>query len=59
MAKKTCILFCALLSFIILTSGCQTTKGVACGVAVGVQKDAQDLWSAIVKTDNWMKENLW
>ena len=47
-------------------SGCETlvgaTKGLAYGVSAageGMSKDTAHLWSACMKTDKWIKENLW
>lgn len=52
--------------FIILSSGCETTKGVAQGIGQGIgstvggaAKDTQNLWQVILKADQWMKDNLW
>lgn len=66
MIKKIGILLYLLVCFIILLSGCETTKGIAHSVgyavdstAKGVTKDAKDFWSAILKVDSWMKEELW
>ena len=72
MGKRT--LFAIILSFGLLLSGCETTKGVVGGVATGVAtglgttvsgtadgvaKDTHNLWQAVLETDRWIKENLW
>lgn len=53
------VLLSALLLGIVLCVGCETTKNVAKGVAEGVPKDIKNTASAISKTDDWMKKNLW
>jgi hypothetical protein len=40
---------------IILINGCETTKGMV----TGAQKDTKNIWQGLVKTDNWLKKNLW
>lgn len=70
---KRSIAFFILSIFLILTAGCETSKGVAKGMgytmqglgstmaytAKGATKDTKNLWHTILKLDNWMKENLW
>lgn len=46
-------------AIMILTTGCETTKNVAKGIAQGVPADAKNSWQAILKADKWMDENLW
>lgn len=48
-----------LLVNIVLISGCETTGGMVKGTTEGASKDIQGLGAAIVKLDNWIKENLW
>ena len=56
--------------FLVGISGCQTIKGTATGVAVGVgatayglgkglSDDAYDTWGSIERADEWIKENYW
>lgn len=61
MNKKISLLLCLIFCFILL-GGCETTKGAATGVgatAMGVAKDTKNFWQAILKADEWIKENLW
>lgn len=51
---------------LILSSGCETTKGAVVGVGAtvagttsGIAKDSKNLWQSILKADNWLRENLW
>lgn len=60
MNKKSVIL--ALVAFVLLISGCETTKGFVDGlgaagssIAEGAKKD----WNALQKADGWMRDNLW
>jgi len=55
-----------LLSLLVLLCGCQTVKGVAEGVGVGVvqagkgiAKDSSNVWHSILKADGWIKKNMW
>lgn len=58
--KRVCFLAFVLLPVImILTSGCETTKNVAKGIAQGVPADAKNTWQSILKADKWIDENLW
>ena len=72
MVKKSFLLF-ILLIFIFLTSGCtvvrgtnsvvcglvQGTKEGACRVQEGIKQGAEEDWTALQKTDAWIRENLW
>jgi len=60
--KRAGVLVLALFSLILLFSGCETTKGVAIGIGattVGAAKDTQNTYNFLVKTDDWMRKNLW
>lgn len=69
MIEKKGILFCILISLVLLTNGCQTTKGIAQGMGYtvegtkgmveGMARDTTNLWQMILKADNWIKKNLW
>jgi predicted small secreted protein len=48
------------------SSGCHTISGIAKGAADGMKEDIESVprmanngGHAIVKADNWLKENLW
>ncbi len=59
---KVIVLVLCLLVGIILISGCETAKGAVYGVGCtveGAAKDIEGLGGAIIKADNWLKENLW
>jgi hypothetical protein len=50
----------------IISSGCATTTRTASGVAstaygfgTGVAKDSKDTTNAIIKADQWFRENCW
>lgn len=45
--------------FIFLFSGCATTTRTAYGFGTGVAKDAQDTTNAIIRADQWFRENCW
>lgn len=56
----------ALACGIFLAAGCETTKGVATGLAVtaggtgkGIVKDSKNAWQVLKKTDTWIQDNLW
>ena len=56
MGKK--IGFCGLavlLLCIVIMSGCETTRGLAQGIA----KDTKNTGGVILKVDDWIKKNLW
>ncbi|MBI4981641.1 MAG: hypothetical protein HZC15_00605 [Candidatus Omnitrophica bacterium] len=66
--KKTKFIFAAVIFCIsaIGLIGCNTieksTDGLACGVRLtgqGIAQDSKGLFGALVKADNWIKENLW
>ncbi len=59
MAYKKYIVLCALVLSLFSLTGCQTVKGVAHGVAQGVEKDTQNLGAAIMVADDWIRKNLW
>ena len=69
MTKKSFI-FLVLTFAIFSATGCETTKGFATGVALGVGstmggttqglgKDTYNAFNFLKAADNWMKENLW
>jgi predicted small secreted protein len=60
--RKPVLLIGFLLLSIILINGCQTTAGVAKGVAYSVEgagKDTYNLFKFIQTADKWIRENLW
>jgi hypothetical protein len=61
MKRITLYLLIALIS--IIGSGCATTTqtvgGAAYGFGTGVVKDTKDTTNAIMKADQWFRENLW
>jgi hypothetical protein len=54
-AAKSGFVLSVLFVFLILASGCSTTKGIV----NGVQQDTKDTWQAMKKADKWMQKNLW
>ncbi len=52
--KKFGIAF-LVLTALLLVSGCETAKGVACGAYYGARKDMKNAAQA----DVWLRENLW
>jgi len=48
-----------LLGLTLLTLGCETTKNIVGGAAIGIKKDSEDTWHALAKADDWIKKNLW
>lgn len=72
MIKKGAI-FCVLFVFLILICGCETAKGAFMGGAQGAKKDwqvakegvskgwgaAAGTGTAVMRADEWMRENLW
>jgi len=52
--KKFGIAF-LVLTALLLVSGCETAKGVACGAYYGAKKDMKNAAQA----DVWLRENLW
>ncbi|KPK98509.1 MAG: hypothetical protein AMJ95_03860 [Omnitrophica WOR_2 bacterium SM23_72] len=66
MLRNRQLLLGVLLLGLILVAGCETTRGFATGVdsttegvTEGVIKDAEGIWPAIVRLDNWIRKNLW
>ncbi len=59
--NKAFVVFSSIAVFLgmIFIAGCETTKGVATGVAEGVSKDTKTACSWVKKADNWIKDNLW
>jgi hypothetical protein len=57
------LLFIVGFSLVILSSGCATTtqmvSGAAYGFGTGVAKDTKDTANAIMKADEWFRENCW
>lgn len=47
--------FCLLSLVILLLGGCATTHGLISGIA----EDTQTFCKAMLKADEWVKENLW
>ena len=72
MKKKGILLWVFSLGIIFL-NGCETIKGAAYGTgstvvsategigatACGAAKDTVNLWQAVLKANDWIKENLW
>ena len=62
MRKKSIIIPLFFFCSVMFLAGCETMKGVGY-VAEGLKKDAQSFWrvssQAVLKTDDWIKENLW
>lgn len=59
---KRRILYLVLFLGFILTSGCETARGVAAGIgsaAGGVGRDARNAYNFMQVMDRWIKENLW
>ncbi|MCF7871398.1 MAG: hypothetical protein K9L94_04845 [Candidatus Omnitrophica bacterium] len=60
---KKVLLFILGFSLVILSSGCATTTqtvgGAAYGFGTGVVKDTKDTANAIMKADEWFRENCW
>ena len=67
---RNLILGLLFLVFLVSINGCQTVKGTATGVALGVgvtaygvgkglADDTRDTWDAIERADQWIKENYW
>ncbi|MCF7869668.1 MAG: hypothetical protein K9M01_00930 [Candidatus Omnitrophica bacterium] len=46
-------------SLVVLSSGCATTTQMVYGFGAGVVKDAKDTADAIMKADQWFRENCW
>lgn len=60
--NKKAVLFAVLFLCSIFISGCETAAGAAKGIAYtaeGAGKDTVGLCGAIMKLDNWIRENLW
>lgn len=55
-------LFAAVLVFVSLFSGCETTKNTAYGIhriAAGVADDVYNTGRNLKRADGWMQENVW
>jgi predicted small secreted protein len=66
MDKRKLRKFFALVWVVFILCGCATTKGIGegisktgQGVARGIIQDSKNFWQALLKADNWIKENLW
>ena len=66
MDKTKWIKFFVLLLVIFILCGCATAKGLGEGLgstisktSQGVVEDSKNFWQALLKIDNWIKENLW
>ncbi|MDD5431647.1 MAG: hypothetical protein PHO70_01495 [Candidatus Omnitrophica bacterium] len=56
------LLFLVSFVFVSLLAGCETSKGVAVGVAgtaVGAVEDTKNTYSFLERVDNWMRKNMW
>jgi predicted small secreted protein len=54
--------FLSLILIILALSGCATAKGLGEGIgkiSQGLIQDSKNFWQALLKADNWIKENLW
>lgn len=59
---KNVLVSCILFSSVLLSSGCQTAKGVTTGLATtteGVVQDTTNTAGFLAGTDAWVKKNLW
>ncbi|MFO8053312.1 MAG: hypothetical protein R6U54_05105 [Candidatus Omnitrophota bacterium] len=63
---KRIVIVIFMFASVILSSGCATTTRTASGVAgtaygfgTGVAKDTKDTTNAIMKADQWFRENWW
>lgn len=66
MENKKMFLLGILFLCILSTAGCQTAKGASQGIGVtvagtakGAAEDSKNIWQAILRADDWIKENLW
>jgi predicted small secreted protein len=69
MDKRKLIKFFVLLLVIFILCGCATAKGLGEGLKglgkglaktnQGIVQDSKNFWQALLKADNWIKENLW
>ena len=66
MDKRKLIKFFVLLLVIFILCGCATVKGLGEGIGKtsqgliqGISQDSKNFWQALLKVDNWMRENLW
>ena len=67
MVKRFNPLFLALfLSSVLFICGCETAKGAAKGtvhgvgaVGTGIADGAKKDWAAVMKADDWVKDNMW
>jgi len=56
---KKALLSAALLVFVFLASGCGTLYKGASGLVHGIKEGAKEDWAWAVKSDEWIKDNLW
>jgi len=64
--RKEMFLICVLFLGLVFLGGCETAKGAAGGIgmtavgtAQGAASDTKNIWQAILKADDWVKNNLW
>jgi hypothetical protein len=68
--KEEMSLICILCLGLVFLGGCETAKGAAGGAAGGIgmtaagtahgaATDTKNIWQAILKADDWIKNNLW
>ncbi len=55
--KKNAVLIVFVLA--IFLGGCETSKGVAGSLTLGVAKDVKDTWHSLCKVDQWMRDHAW
>lgn len=64
---RSAVIFCTILFLASgFLTGCETTKGLAKGVAStatltsrGTIKDSENFYHTVLKVDKWIRENLW
>lgn len=64
--RRKLIPFFVIFAGFIFIAGCQTTKNIAQavppiaeGLSADVKNTSVNIWKAIIRADNWVKENLW
>ena len=45
--------------FLLLMAGCETVKGTVQGAAQGAAQGVKKDWQTALKTDQWIRDNLW
>ncbi len=62
MRKKSIVIILLFFCAVIFGSGCETMRGLGY-TAKGIKNDAKSFWrvssQVVLKTDDWIKENLW